>query len=43
MFNRVVGKNPGDRAARLYLKRSAQFMVQDLPDDWEGVEEMEQK
>lgn len=42
-FNKVFEKNPLDKAARLYLRRSAQFMVQDVPKEWDGVEMMEEK
>jgi two-component system sensor histidine kinase ChiS len=38
MFNHVLGKNPEDRAARIYLERSANYMVKGVPDDWTGVE-----
>jgi two-component system sensor histidine kinase ChiS len=37
-FNQVVQKNPEDKAARIYLKRSATYMVQGVPEDWNGVE-----
>ena len=42
-FNQVLGKNPEDRAARIYLKRSANYMVNGVPDDWTGVEILTQK
>ncbi|MEJ2222731.1 MAG: response regulator [Desulfobacterales bacterium] len=42
-FNRVLEKNPEDRAARIYLKRSANYMVNGVPDDWTGVEVLTQK
>jgi adenylate cyclase len=42
-FNNVLKVNPEDRTARLYLERSAQFMVRGVPEDWEGVEAMESK
>ena len=42
-FNRIKELNPDDMAAQLYLKRSAQFMVQGVPEDWEGVETMLEK
>ncbi len=42
-FNKVLEVNPGDKTAKLYLERSAQFMVQGVPDDWEGVEAVETK
>ncbi|MFQ5630159.1 MAG: ATP-binding protein, partial [bacterium] len=42
-FNKVLQKNPEDKTTKLYLERSAQFMVQGVPDGWEGVEAMEGK
>ncbi|GEM_PF-3201957 len=42
-FKKVLDANAGDKTARLYLERSAQFMVQGVPEDWEGVEAMESK
>jgi two-component system sensor histidine kinase ChiS len=37
-FNQVMQKNPEDKAARIYLERSAHYMVAGVPDDWTGVE-----
>ena len=37
-FNQVLEKHPEDRAARIYLKRSANYMVNGVPDNWTGVE-----
>jgi len=42
-FNKVLKVNPADKTARLYLERSAQFMVKGVAEDWEGVEAMESK
>jgi two-component system sensor histidine kinase ChiS len=42
-FNQVLEKNPEDRAARIYLKRSANYMVNGVADDWTGVEILIQK
>ena len=42
-FKKVLNVNPSDKTATLYLKRSAQLMVQGVPDEWEGVELMESK
>ena len=42
-FNQVLEKHPDDRAARIYLKRSANYMVNGVPDDWTGVEVLSQK
>jgi two-component system sensor histidine kinase ChiS len=35
-FERVTRINPRDVAASWYLKRSAEYMVQGVPKDWEG-------
>ena len=42
-FQTVLEQNPHDKTARLYLERSSQFMVQGVPDDWQGVEIMNHK
>ncbi len=42
-FKKVLTLNADDKTAQLYLERSAQFMVQGVPDDWQGVETMESK
>jgi len=42
-FNQVLGKHPEDRAARIYLKRSANYMVNGVSEDWTGVEILTQK
>ncbi len=42
-FNRVLEKHPEDRAARIYLKRSANYMVNGVGQDWTGVEVLTQK
>lgn len=42
-FNRVIEKNPRDKAARIYLERSAGFMVRGVPDDWDGVVALNEK
>ncbi|MCP4347213.1 MAG: response regulator [Desulfobacterales bacterium] len=42
-FKKVLKANPDDKTARLYLERSGLFMVQGVPDDWEGVETMKSK
>jgi DNA-binding response OmpR family regulator len=38
-FNQVFVKNPEDKAALIYLKRCAGYMVQAVPADWTGVED----
>ncbi|MDZ7359542.1 MAG: adenylate/guanylate cyclase domain-containing protein [candidate division KSB1 bacterium] len=42
-FKKVLDVNAKDKTARLYLERSAQFMVQGVAEDWEGVEAVESK
>lgn len=42
-FKQVLKTNPDDKTANLYLKRSAQFMVQGVPEEWDGVETLEHK
>ncbi len=42
-FNKVLKANPVDKTARLYLERSAQFMVKGVPENWEGVEAVKSK
>jgi hypothetical protein len=42
-FDKVLKVNPADKTARLYLERSAQFMVQGVAETWEGVEAVESK
>jgi len=37
-FNQVLEKNPADLAARIYLKRCPNYMVNGVPPDWTGVE-----
>lgn len=37
-FNLVLQKIPEDKAARIYLKRCAEYMVDGVPEDWSGVE-----
>jgi two-component system sensor histidine kinase ChiS len=42
-FNQVLEKNPEDLAARIYLKRCANYMVNGAPPDWTGVETLLEK
>jgi two-component system sensor histidine kinase ChiS len=42
-FKNVLKANVEDKTARLYLERSAQFMVRGVAEGWEGVETMENK
>ena len=39
-FNQVLQENPEDKAARIYLERSAHYMVKGVPEDWTGVEDL---
>jgi len=39
-FNQVLTENPKDKAARIYLKRSAHYMVKGVPEDWTGAEDL---
>jgi two-component system sensor histidine kinase ChiS len=42
-FNQVLQENSKDKAARIYLERSAHYMVNGVPDDWTGVEALTKK
>ncbi|MBE7555085.1 MAG: response regulator [Anaerolineales bacterium] len=42
-FNSVLKHNSEDKVARLYLQRAAHCMVHGVPDDWTGVEVMQEK
>lgn len=42
-FNQVLEQNPADLAARIYLKRCANYMVNGVPPDWTGVETLFEK
>ncbi len=42
-FNQVLEKNPSDLAARIYLKRCANYMVNGVPPEWTGVETLDEK
>lgn len=43
LFKKVLNANPDDKTARLYLERSAQYVVHGVPEDWEGVETFSSK
>ena len=43
LFKKIINVNPSDKTAQLYLERSAQFVVQGVPQDWQGIETMEIK
>lgn len=42
-FINVLNILPDDATTKLYLERSAKFMVEGVPDDWDGVRTMDQK
>jgi two-component system sensor histidine kinase ChiS len=42
-FKKVLRLNDTDKTAKLYLERSAQFMVHGVPENWEGIEALENK
>jgi two-component system sensor histidine kinase ChiS len=42
-FNQVLEKHPADLAARIYLKRCANYMVNGVPPEWTGVETLLEK
>jgi two-component system sensor histidine kinase ChiS len=42
-FKNVLKSNAEDKTADLYLRRSARFVVEGVPEGWEGVEAMESK
>jgi two-component system sensor histidine kinase ChiS len=42
-FNRVLTKNPQDKAAQIHLRRAAHFMVHGVSPDWAGVETLTEK
>ena len=39
----VLKQNPDDKAARIYLERLANFIVNPVNNDWEGIESMNGK
>lgn len=42
-FNLALNIYPEDKAAKLYLKNCANFMLHGIPDDWDGTEIMKGK
>jgi len=42
-FNQVLQTHPEDKAARIYLERSALYMVKGVSEDWTGVEALTKK
>jgi two-component system sensor histidine kinase ChiS len=43
VFNKIAKKNDQDLAAVYFYKRSVQFAMTGVPDDWTGVEKLEAK
>ncbi|MEM7181764.1 MAG: adenylate/guanylate cyclase domain-containing protein [Spirochaetota bacterium] len=37
-FTKVIEKNPQDKAAKIYLKRSEYFAIHGISPEWEGIE-----
>jgi len=42
-FKRVLKINPEDKTAHLYLQRSAHYVVEGVPKEWEGIETIDTK
>ena len=42
-FRKVLEENADDLAARQFLSLSASYMVEGVPEDWQGVLSMQQK
>ena len=42
-FSQVLEKHSGDLAARIYLKRCANYMVNGVPPEWTGIETLLEK
>ena len=42
-FDGVLQQDPEDKAARIYLKRCANYMVNGVPEDWTGIEILSRK
>jgi len=40
-FQKILDVYPEDKTTRIFLEHSAQFMVQGVPDDWDGVDIVE--
>ncbi len=43
VFINVLNLLPDDITTKLYLERSAKFMIEGVPDDWQGVRTMDKK
>ena len=42
-FKKVLSLDTEDKTAEIYLKYSAEYMVQGVPEDWQGVQEIDSK
>lgn len=40
LFNKIVDKNPEDKAAKFYVTRCSKFILNGVPDDWDGIERL---
>ena len=43
IFNQIVKKNPNDIASMRFLKLTAKYMVENVPETWDGTEIMNEK
>ena len=43
LFRKVLDIYPDDLTAKMFIKRIKQCLLEDLPDDWQGINEMAQK
>ncbi len=43
LFKHVLDVNPEDKTARFYLRRAAELVVTDVPEEWYGVEALRSK
>lgn len=43
LFHDILQENPSDWPARLYTERITLLMIQDVPEDWEPVHELDEK
>ena len=42
-FNSVLKKNPKDSAAQYYFRKAAQYMLNGVPNEWDGTDIMDRK
>ncbi|MCK5076582.1 MAG: adenylate/guanylate cyclase domain-containing response regulator, partial [Calditrichia bacterium] len=42
-FKEILKVNPDDKASKLYLERSARFVVDGIPKGWRGIEKFDIK